>query len=114
MNKGNVKLGLEIIPTILPIHDPDDLKKLNEMFAGMPWGKIAYAMATDVWFAILNTEGGFDILDEYLEAFQQIIDYMRGDREELPDVILADDRLAEAMKNRRHVIQMELDKKGDA
>lgn len=112
MDRVNAKLGLEIIPTILPIHDPDDLAKLSEIFGGLPWGRIAYAMSADVWRATLEHPEGWEILDEYLEAFSQILDYMRGEREDLPDVILADDDLAQEMRNRRRVIEIELKKKG--
>jgi len=112
LDRVNAKLGLEILPTILPIHDPDDLAKLSEIFGGLPWGKIAYAMSADVWRAVLNHPEGWEIFDEYLEAFAQTLDYMRGDRDELPDVILADDDLAREFLNRRRVIELELEKKG--
>ena len=101
-----------MIPTILPIHDPDDLAKLSEIFGGLPWGKIAYAMSVDVWRAILDHPEGWEMFDEYLEAFSQIIDYMRGDREDLPDVIADNPELAEQMLNRRRVIEIEMKKKG--
>lgn len=101
-----------MIPTILPIHDPDDLAKLSDIFGGLPWGKIAFAMVADVWREILKNPEGWEIFEEYVDAFSQVLDYMRGDRDELPDVIAADDELAQAMLNRRRVIEIELGKKG--
>jgi len=113
-NLVNVKLGIEMLVTMLPIHDPDDLDRLSGMFRGVEWGKAAYAMGVDVWQAVLT--GGpdaLDTLDQYLDCFRQVIDFMQGLRPELPDPIKDDPELAQAFTNRRRVIEIALEKKED-
>jgi len=103
---ADVKLGIEMFITVLPIHEPDDVERLTSTFApGVEWGKAAYAMGADIWQAILrNKMDGLETLHDYLEFFRQCIDYMQNKRDGLPDVIANDPDLAQAMVNRRVVI----------
>lgn len=110
IDKAHAKLVLEMVPTILPIHDPEDLEKMSSFMPGIPWGKVAYALSVDCWQAILRHPEGFDVFEEYLEFFQQCIDFAKGERDELPDVIEADEDLAQAMKNRLAIIRKEVSK----
>lgn len=111
----NVKLGLEMLVTILPIHDQDDLDNLSSMFKGIEWGKAAYAMGADIWQAILRGgDDAVDTLDQYLECIKEIIAYMQGLRPDLPAVIRDDPELAQAFVNRRKVIEIALNKKVEA
>jgi len=112
INKAHAKLVLEMVPTILPIHDPADIEKMNSFMPGIPWGKVAYALSVDCWQAIIKADNGFDVFEEYLEFFQQCIDFARGERDELPDVILENDELAQAMKNRLRFIREEVARLG--
>jgi len=110
LNVVNAKRGLEMIATVVPVHDPADIDAFSQMFKGVPWGKMVFALQADIWNAILRHPNGFAELDEYLTFFEQAILYMRGERETLPDIILAHDELAGEMKNRRIVLEMEFAK----
>lgn len=103
---ADIKLGMEMFVTCLPIHEPEDVERLTATFVpGIEWGKAAYAMGVDIWHAMLrNKMDGLATFHEYLEFTKQCIAYMQNERDELPDVIANDPELAEAMRNRRIVI----------
>lgn len=114
INIVNAKLGLEMIATVLPVHDPDDLAAFTQMFKGVPWGKMVFALQADIWQAILRHENGFILFDEYLTFFEQAIKYMRGERDKFPDAIAGEPTLAREMAGRRTVLEMELKKQIEA
>ena len=108
----NIKMGIEMLVTGLPIHSPEDVERLAGIFKGVEWGKVGYAMGADVWQAILaGGPDAVDTLDQYLDFFLQIIGYMRGERTDLPDAMAQDPKLADALLNRRKVIEMAMEKK---
>ena len=110
-NLVDIKLGIEILVSVLPLHEPEDVAKLTDTFAGIEWGKAAGAMGVDIWQAILR--GGpdaVDTLDQYFDFFIELIAYMRGERD-LPEAVARDPKMVKATQNRRRVIEIALKKK---
>ena len=111
-NLVDIKLGIEMLVSVLPLHEPADVEKLTGLFAGIEWGKAAGAMGVDIWQAILR--GGpdaVDTLDQYFDFFLELIAYMRGERKELPEAVARNPKMVQAVTNRRRVIEVALKKK---
>ena len=110
LNIVNCKLGLEMIATCLPVHEPEVLDAFTQTFKGVNWSSMVFAMQADIWQAILRRPEGFIELDEYLTFFEEVILYMRGERKAMPQAILQDVPLAREFDGRRTVLEMELRK----
>lgn len=114
LDKARVKIGLEMIPTILPIHDPEDLKQMSDILGGIPWGKVAFALAADIYNATERHPDGWATFDDYLEFLLQTVMYMRGKRDKFPDAIADEPEIAELFTNRLEVIKRAFSKRAKA
>lgn len=111
LDRARVKLGLEMIPTVLPIHDPADLEQMQDILHGIPWGRVAYALAADIFNAADRHPEGWDVFNDYLEFLVQAVAFMRGERSTFPDAINDDDEIRQLFENRMLVIEKAFAKK---
>lgn len=110
LDRSRVKVGLEMIAAVLPIHDPDDLEQMSATLHGIPWGQVAFALSTDIFNAADRHPDGWATFDDYLTFLEECVAFMRGARH-FPDAIAEEEELAQMFKNRLEMIRRAFAKK---
>lgn len=109
LDRARVLVGLEMIPTVLPIHDPADMKNMNDILQGVPWGKVAFALAADVYMAFRRHPEGDEQLNAYMDFLVEVVGFIRGERD-FPEAIQESAEVSQLFKNRLLTVRKQMDK----
>jgi len=107
-----VKSGLEMLALTLNSLKADEAaaaRELSKIFGGLDFEQVTMYAQMDVWHAItrgLPRSAG--TLDAFLLFLEQLIAYMRGEREAMPDIIAADAETAAMFVTREQVIRIDV------
>lgn len=107
-----VKSGMEMAALVLnTLKEGNDsaARELSKLFGGLDLEQLTMYAQMDAWHAIargLPRSAGK--LDAFLLFLEQLVAYMRREREAMPDIIAADSETAALFKTREQVITVDL------
>jgi len=110
-----LKSGLEMIALVLNSIKSDETaatRELSKIFGGLDFDLITMYAQMDVWNTVMRgLPGTATTTDAFLLFLEQVIQYIRGARERMPDAILDDPDNEQMFRTREQVIRVDM---GDA
>lgn len=106
------KSGLEMLALVLNAIKGGDDKvgaQVSKMFGGLDLDQITLYAQMDVWHAIVQgLPKSVTTVDAFMLFLEQLIQYIRGTRDEMPDAITDDQDNADMFKTREQVIRIDI------
>lgn len=109
-----LKSGLEMLALVLNSirgdKEGDQVgAHISKLFGGLDFDNITLYAQMDVWHAIMGgLPASVTTTDAFLLFLEQLIQYIRGTRDEMPDAITDDQDNADMFETREQVIRIDM------